>query len=109
MPVDKEFYVSEEVQTYINQLAAKGAETEDAWNTLFEEYKKAYPELAAQYEKDMNGFIDVEALDAKDFWTYDEKPNATRATSGQVIQKLVKIIRIFLAVQQTWRHPQRPG
>lgn len=92
MPVDKEFYVSEEVQTYINQLAAKGAETEDAWNTLFEEYKKAYPELAAQYEKDMNGFIDVEALDAKDFWTYDEKPNATRATSGQVIQKLVKII-----------------
>ena len=92
MPVDKEFYVSEEVQTYINQLAAKGAQTEDAWNTLFEEYKKAYPELAAQYEKDMNGFIDVEALDAKDFWTYDEKPNATRATSGQVIQKLVKII-----------------
>ncbi len=92
MPVDKEFYVSEEVQTYINQLAAKGAETEDAWNTLFDDYKKAYPELAAQYEKDMNGFIDVEALDAKDFWTYDEKPNATRATSGQVIQKLVKII-----------------
>jgi len=92
MPVDKEFYVSEEVQTYINSLAAKGAQTEEAWNTLFEEYKKAYPELAAQYEKDMNGFIDVEALDAKDFWTYDEKPNATRATSGQVIQKLVKII-----------------
>ena len=92
MPVDKEFYVSEEVQTYINSLAAKGAQTEDAWNTLFDDYKKAYPELAAQYEKDMSGFIDTEALDAKDFWTYDEKPNATRATSGQVIQKLVKII-----------------
>ncbi len=40
----------------------------------------------------MSGFIDVDALDAEEFWSFDEKPNATRASSGQVIQKLVKII-----------------
>ncbi|WZL82226.1 transketolase [Vallitaleaceae bacterium 9-2] len=92
MPLDKEFYVSEAVQTYIDELAAQGDKKEAAWNALFAEYKKSYPELAAQYEKDMSGFIDVDALDAEDFWSFDEKPNATRASSGQVIQKLVKII-----------------
>ena len=92
LPVDKEFYVADDVRSYVNELAAKGEKTEAEWNTLFENYKKEYPKLAEQYEKDMSGFIDVDALDAQDFWTFDSKPNATRATSGQVIQKLVKII-----------------
>ena len=34
---------------------AKGAEVEKAWNDKFDAYKKAYPELAAEFERRMKG------------------------------------------------------
>ena len=34
----------------INQFAEAGKEKENAWNELFEAYKKAHPELAKQLE-----------------------------------------------------------
>lgn len=36
-------------------LRAKGAEWEKAWNALFADYAKAYPELAAQFTRQMAG------------------------------------------------------
>lgn len=36
-------------------LRAKGAAWEEAWNTLFADYAKAYPELAAQFTRQMAG------------------------------------------------------
>ncbi len=92
MPVDKEFYVSDEVKDYINSIVAKAEEKEAAWITLFENYKKDYPALAEQYEKDMAGYIDMDQLESEAFWNFSDQPNATRASSGEVIQKLVEII-----------------
>ncbi len=92
MPVDKEFYVSDEVKDYINGIVAKAEEKEAAWITLFENYKKDYPALAEQYEKDMAGYIDMDQLESEAFWNFSDQPNATRASSGEVIQKLVEII-----------------
>jgi transketolase len=94
-PVDKEFYVSDEVKVYMSELAKAGADKEAQWNTLFASYKAENPEKAAEYEYAMSGVVDVEALDSEDFWTFAAKPNATRNISGEVIQKLVKIVPNF--------------
>lgn len=91
-PVDQEFYVSEEVKAYMAELVAAGASKEEQWNALFAAYKAENPEKAAEYEYAMSGAIDMEALDSDDFWAFANKPNATRNISGEVIQKLVKII-----------------
>jgi len=91
-PVDKEFYVPEEVKTHINDILVTCAAKEDAWNELYATYKAAHPEKAAAYEWAMSGKVDIEALDSEDFWSYENKLKATRASSGEIIQKLTKII-----------------
>ncbi len=92
LPTDKEFYVADDVRHHLAEVVASKAKAEDEWNAMFAKYKEAHPDKAEAYEKAMRGDIDIDALDAEDFWTYDSKPIATRASSGQVIQKLVKII-----------------
>lgn len=92
LPVDKEFYVSEEVKAELDIVKTRLAQKEAIWNNLFAEYKTKFPEKAADYAMAMSGEINMQALDAEDFWTFAKKPMATRATSGEVIQKLSKII-----------------
>lgn len=91
-PVDKEFYVPEEVTAHMNEIIATAAKKEEVWNTLFDAYKTKFPAKADAYAKDMSGQVDMEALDSEDFWSFENKPNATRAISGDIIQKLTKIV-----------------
>lgn len=91
-PTDKEFYVPEEVSAHMADLIDAGATKEDEWNTLFAAYAAKYPEKAACYTKAMSGEVDMDKLDAEDFWTFEEKSMATRAVSGNMIQKIVDIV-----------------
>ena len=91
-PVDKEFYVPEEVTAHMESLIEAAGQKEEEWNVLFNEYKAKYPTKAERYVKDMSGQVDMEALDSEEFWSFENKANATRAISGQVIQRLTKIV-----------------
>lgn len=86
------FYVPDEVYSNMGKYISKGIEEEEKWNKLFEEYKKEYPELAEEYIKWFSGEIDKEALDSDEFWNFEDKPMATRNSSGTIINKLTKII-----------------
>lgn len=88
----EDFYVSSEVYSNMEELINAGVKKEEEWNKLFESYKEAYPELAAEYTKWMSGEIDKEALlENKSFWEFD-KEMATRQSSGLVINRLKDII-----------------
>ena len=86
------FYVPDEVYSNMEQYISKGIEEEKNWNKLFEEYKKEYPDLAEEYIKWFSGEVDKEALDSDEFWNFEDKPMATRNSSGTIINKLTKII-----------------
>lgn len=86
------FYVPDEVYSNMEKYILKGIEEEEKWNKLFEEYKKEYPELAEEYIKWFSGEVDKEALDSDEFWNFEDKPMATRNSSGTIINKLTKII-----------------
>ena len=86
------FYVPDEVYENMNEYINDGIEKENNWNQLFKNYAVEYPELAKEYAEWMSGKIDKNALDSDDFWAVDEKPMATRQSSGNVINKLSKII-----------------
>lgn len=86
------FYVPDEVYSNMEQYISKGIEEEKKWNKLFEEYKKEYPDLAEEYIKWFSGEVDKEALDSDEFWNFEDKPMATRNSSGTIINKLTKII-----------------
>lgn len=91
-PCEEDFGVPAAVYTHMDTLIQKGVDAETAWNAKYEAYKSANPELAKQLALFLSGDVDVDALDADDFWTFEKKSNATRAISGQVIQKLTKIV-----------------
>lgn len=87
-PVDSEFHVPEEVREHMSNLKNYGAKEEEKWNQLFESYSKEYPELATEWAVWQNGDIAFDKLDSENFWKFDSKANATRALSGDVLNKV---------------------
>ncbi len=87
-PADEDFYVPEEVYDAVAQYAQQGAVLEEKWNVLFAAYEEAYPELARLWEK-MHSAVDAEALlKDEEFWAHGDKPEATRSSSGILINRL---------------------
>jgi len=92
-PEDAKFLVPDGVyQNFQNGVGARGAEERTKWNTLFAEYTKKFPELAARINK-----MQKRAL--PDGWDKnlpnfpaDPKGMATRESSGKVLNALAQNI-----------------
>lgn len=84
-PSQEPFHVPEEVYAHYKALAEAKQPAEDAWKKLFDEYCAKFPEMAelwARYHSDE----DVKALrEDAGFFAKAEKAEATRASSGVVI------------------------
>ena len=86
------FTVPQAVYDQYAKLAAQGQEAEDKWNAMYAEWQAKFPEDAKLQDK----FYDKDAVKAvledESFWAPAEKPAASRALSGNVINKLKDII-----------------
>ncbi|MDD5461217.1 MAG: transketolase [Methylococcales bacterium] len=75
---------------------AKGAKAEQEWNEKFAAYKVAYPELAAEYERRVNGELPKNwTADANNFVgavNAEAKTTATRLSSLAAIEGFAKIL-----------------
>jgi transketolase len=75
---------------------AKGAAAENAWNEAFAAYKAAYPELAAEFERRMNGDLPANwQADADSFVASvnaQAKTTATRMSSLASIEGYAKLL-----------------
>ncbi len=86
-PEDKTFYVPEEAAANWHKAKARGKKEHEAWSADFAEYKKAYPEPAAEFER-------VVAAKLADGWEKKipsfptDKPVATR-NAGQVVMNAI--------------------
>ena len=86
-PEDKNFYVPEEAGKNWLQAVEKGKKAQAEWNAKFAAYKKAYPELGAQYERTFaSKLADGWAAKVPTFPT--DKPVATR-NAGQVVMNAI--------------------
>ncbi len=86
------FSVPAAVYEHYEKLAAEGAAEEAKWNELFAAYCAKYPEEKARWDT-FHAPVDAKALlENKDFWAYEDKPAATRALSGKLIQRLKEIV-----------------
>jgi transketolase len=88
-PEDKFFYVPEEAQKNWDTVKGRGAKYEAEWNKLFSEYKKQFPDLAAEFERTQAGKL-------KDGWEKTipvfptDKPVATRNAGNVVMNAFSK-------------------
>ena len=87
---NEEFFVSEEVKNHMSKVVAEGASKEAAWNNLFAEYEKAYPELAKEW-KVWNSDEEIK-LDIYDKYTEEGGKKATRVASFEVINHMSDVV-----------------
>ena len=87
-PSEEPFFVPEEVYENYKAKAESLAKKEEEWNALFKEYCEKFPEMKALWDefKDENKALNL--LDDEDFWSYEDKADATRNLSGKVLNKL---------------------
>ena len=83
------FYIPAEAKEHFEAKLPACAKAEADWNSLMEDYKACYPELAAELAGRMEGKINVD-LEALEAIFKDQAKSATRASSGDVIQKLAE-------------------
>ncbi|MDQ2924931.1 MAG: transketolase [Acidobacteriota bacterium] len=86
-PEDKNFYVPEAAAKNWLEAKTKGKQAQAAWDDKFEAYKKAYPELGAQYTRTFEAKL-AEGWE-KNIPTFPtDKPVATR-NAGQVVMNAI--------------------
>ncbi len=88
---EEAFEVSEEIYSHYRDLAAQGAKREEEWNAMFNEYADKFPEEKAKWDEFYSD-IDMETLmNNEELFAKPEKSMATRAVSGEIINKLKDI------------------
>jgi len=85
------FEIPEDVLNHTKEIADKGQAIEDAWNETLQAYKTKYPEDYKEYELWMNREFPVDLENNEDFWAFENKPNATRNISGEILNRLNKM------------------
>jgi transketolase len=90
-PLDPTFHVPPEVSAHAASFRARGADEEKAWTLLWEAYRRAHPDLAAEFESlgtsplpkgweaSLPSFTPADAL-------------ATRQSSGKVLNAVAKVL-----------------
>jgi transketolase len=85
---EKYFFIPDEVSEYYLNVGKKGTEQESKWNDLYQNYKKEFPELAAEYELASEGKLPDGWKDKLPLFEPSDKKLATRQASGQVLNTI---------------------
>lgn len=92
LPIDKDFYVAQEIYDNIKKINDTNAKIEDEWNKLRDEYFDKYPEMKEQWQVYFEDKGLKDKLDEETFWQYEDKADATRNSSGKVINRLKDLV-----------------
>lgn len=87
-PSEEPFFVPDEVYENYKVKAENLAKKEEEWNKLFKDYCEKFPEMKTLWDEYKDETKAGKLLDDEDFWSYDEKADATRNLSGKVLNKL---------------------
>ncbi|HUI77761.1 MAG TPA: transketolase [Bryobacteraceae bacterium] len=91
-PTMDKFYLPPDAVAFFRQAIDRGAQTEDAWRKKFDAYQKQFPKEAAEFSLLMRGQLPENWTADLPKWTPADKPIATRAAGGAVLNALAKRI-----------------
>jgi transketolase len=87
-PTMDKFYLPEDAVNYFRGAVDKGAEAEREWQEKLAAYRKAFPVEAAEFEAIQARKLPENWAGDLPKWTPSDKPLATRAAGGQVLNAL---------------------
>ena len=88
---EEDFCVLPQVYGHVQAQMEKNEAAEKAWNELFSAYRKAYPDLAEEWDAWHSAEVPDEVALNDDLWKWEGKI-ATRATSGDMINRLASLL-----------------
>ena len=89
LPLDKPFYISEEVKEYFKEKEKDLRQKREKWEEKFEKWAKELPEKKKEWDRGIN--LEVPAGDEFSQLEFTEKV-ATRSTSGKILNKIAEKI-----------------
>lgn len=89
---EQQFYIPDEALAHFRKAVERGAKWEAEWKALLEAYAKAYPQEAEQFRRALSGQLPDGWEETLPVFPADAKGMATRAASGQVLNKIAPII-----------------
>ena len=96
-PLDKTFYVPDDVLSNTRKAIARGKKAEDEWERMLSDYSSKYPDLSEQLKVQISGDLPSnweEGLD--DLFPPGTEDMATRDASGKVLNALVKHVHALI-------------
>ncbi|KAF3062662.1 Dihydroxyacetone synthase [Trichoderma lentiforme] len=94
---DEYFVVGDQVRQFFSDLPSRGEQIVSQWNDLVGEYADAHPLLAEEFQRRRSGRLPSDwktLIPSSD--SFSDKPLATRASSGLMINPLAKEINSFM-------------
>ena len=90
-PEDKSFYVPDEARKNWDTIKLRGKDAHAAWTAEFEEYKTAYPEPAAEFDRTVKAKM-TDGWEKKIPTFPTGKPVATRNAGQAVMQAIEQVV-----------------
>lgn len=87
-PQEPRFYVPDDVGEHLRSTGQRSKQAYEAWVDMFDRYRTAYPEMAAQLERSLAGDLPDNLVNQIPIFPSDPKGIATRASSGKVLNIL---------------------
>ncbi len=87
-PTTEKFFVPDDVLEHFRKIKSSGIEKEKQWDGTFNNYKKSYPELAAEFERRMTGKLPENWAEGLKKFETDPKGIASRISSGTMINEI---------------------
>ncbi|MBK9707544.1 MAG: transketolase [Acidobacteria bacterium] len=94
-PYDEPFTVPDEALDHFRGAVGSGAQSESAWESRFDAYSKAHPELAGEFSQWFSGKLPEGWENAMPSFPAD-KPMATREASGKALNAFAKSLPMLL-------------
>lgn len=94
-PLDEPFYIPTEVRNFMQESGMAGAARQAEWESHLARYAEVYPDLAAAFHSALRGKLPMDW--DRDLPTFSlDKPVATRAASGAVLNAIAPKLPILL-------------
>jgi len=91
-PLEPKFFIPDDVARHFHEIGERGGEAVKKWQELFSAYRRAYPQLAAEFERIQDGALPSGYVNSLPVFPADQKGLATRASSGKVINALAPLL-----------------
>ena len=89
---EEPFFVSEDVYEHCKKISEEKAKKEAEWNEVFAAYSKKYPDMKKLWDKYHTEIDAKTLLSDSNFWACNDKPEATRTSSGNILNKVKTLI-----------------